>query len=1104
MTHSIRRLLLSLLCLCGISAAAQSYSGESASALWPFAGTVDEPQLTPADGFAIASFTAGEEVPYAKSAGWNGITYAAFGPTTKSSGRAAANGLSFRVQAAAGLTFTPTQFHADVRRFGTDGGKMDVAVINAAGEETVLAEGLIPARNKDVASDKTSGDANWREAIDIDLPAEAAGGECTVVVYLYSMDAGKQAGLANVRISGTLDGTVQAVTKYSIAIAANPAEAGTVSQSPAGDSFAEGTPLKLTAKKNFGYKFLSWTDATGATVSTEPDFTYTLNADAALTANFEAVPTYSLTATAEAPANYYQVQLSPAPEIIDGRAMYEEGTTVTLTAQSNRIITFTSWSDGQTSSEITMTMDADKTISAQFAAIDFIAAWDFWRKGNDGRIADFAAADNDADALVLRNDEGNTSGWLDKSTEGGANYEGRFGGVNWRTDGLGKWYWQTSINAAAFTDIKVASAMVYNYNSYTQFLLQYSFNDTDWTTAGTIDLPGAKKWTDTEIALPADCNNKEKVYIRWMPNRDGDIDGTTSNNDGSGISGIYILGTAKLVDDGTAPVLLETVPAAGAQNAGISGRIVLTFDEKVKAAEGAAATLDGQELTPAVSGRTVMFDYKNLAYATDYTFSLPAGSIGDLTGNMYDQAVTIAFTTKSRPAVAKALYDFIIPDDGDLRAAAAAANKRADQAKRFRIFVRKGNYQVPADPDKTVTGSDGVTYQSPVTTITAPAVSIIGEDRDATVLSNTVPDVEIAGQYGPANPIEGLHNSETLFLDKNAKNTYIQDLTLRSSMPDSRGRNSAFEDYSDRTACMNIGLIGYQDTYYSGSGRYYFEGGRLRGRTDFLCGKGDAYFQGCDLVMCEAGGYIAVPSNPMQYGYVFRDCTIKQETADVDGKYSLGRPWGQGTPTARYINTRMEVKPKAAGWDEMSGGWPAQFAEYNSTTATGTVIDLKDRKRVFADTHENNPVLTKAEADQLTVAAVMGQGDDWDPTALTEQAAAPQNVKVTAATGEMTWDSSDYVLLWAVCKDGKAIAFTIEPAYLTDDAKANWSVRAANEMGGLSEATAAEYVTAINTAKANATTTARYYNMSGVPVGQSYRGPVVRVADGKATKIMRK
>mgnify|MGYP000464256329 CR=1 FL=1 len=94
-----------------------------------------------------------------------------------------------------------------------------------------------------------------------------------------------------------------------------------------------------------------------------------------------------------------------------------------------------------------------------------------------------------------------------------------------------------------------------------------------------------------------------------------------------------------------------------------------------------------------------------------------------------------------------------------------------------------------------------------------------------------------------------------------------------------------------------------------------------------------------------------------------------------------------------------------------------------------------------------------------TLETVMGQDDDWDPTAATEQASAPTNVKLSGTT--LAWDNNDYALLWAVCKNGKVVDFTIKPTYLVDDASATWSIRAANEMGGLSEATAAVLGTGI-------------------------------------------
>ena len=56
----------------------------------------------------------------------------------------------------------------------------------------------------------------------------------------------------------------------------------------------------------------------------------------------------------------------------------------------------------------------------------------------------------------------------------------------------------------------------------------------------------------------------------------------------------------------------------------------------------------------------------------------------------------------------------------------------------------------------------------------------------------------------------------------------------------------------------------------------------MRGRTDFLCGKGDIFYQGVTLQMCADGGYIAVPMRGPQFGYVFKDCEIVAETANPE------------------------------------------------------------------------------------------------------------------------------------------------------------------------------------------------------------------------------
>ncbi len=1080
MKRNLLRLGLSLIALfVMVVANAQTYQNEEASVSWPFNDDNYATQYTksPENGFSLVSVNTGD-LKYSlktsqttKDKDGNKMVMAGFGPvgTTKA--------VEWTVKPSKGLTFTPTSISTYVNRFGTDS-ENGVTVTAKLSNGTSVDLGKFTALrdNKTTADDKYKDHENLTNHIVIQLTAEQQAQLTSTEGFTLSCTVGvgstKQQGFADVHINGLLNGTVQQVEQYTLSAAVSTVGAGTVKVSPAGTVFDAETSITVTATKNFGYKFVNWTDANNQVVSTDEAYTFSISANTALKANFEKINTYALDYKVEGGAKDYMVSATPAPTVVNGKNMYEEGTEVTLTASNNDILTFTNWNDGETGAERKINMNADQSFTAAYSSKDFIAGWDFYKEAKSGRAADFAAEDNDADQLILRDADGNAYSWLDKSNSAGG-YEGKNAAVNWTTVStkpLGETYWQTKVNATAFTDIKVKSSMLYNYNAYETYNVEYSLNGTDWTKVGAINMPGAKAWTDGEFTLPSDANNKSEVYIRWIADKTSSIKGATGNNDGIAIAGIYITGTAQLVNDGKAPVLVNTVPAEGATNASANGKIVLTFDEKVKLTGNAAATLGTQKIEGAVSGKTITFAYKGLNYATAYTFTLAAGSVADLTDNATDQAIVLNFTTKTKPAVTKALYDFIVPTDGDFKAALAAA-KRTDTSKRFRIFIKQGDYKIPADENSKVTGGDGKSYANPTIYMNTPNVSIIGEGMDNTSLTNTVPNAEYKNENKktPANVLEGIGKGDVLCLQKEATGTYFQDLKMYSSMGDDKGRDIVLNDQSNKTICKNVNLWAYQDTYVSNNqnGKFYFEDGILRGRTDYLCGKGDVYYNNVELWICEKGGYLAVPSQPKKYGYIFKDCTIKDATAakDLNGNYTLGRPWGKGTPIALYIDTKMEAIPSAAGWNEMSGGYPKRFAEYNSYTSTGSVVNLKDRKKVYdaydskdGDNYVNrrnetagDPILTAEEAATYTIETVMGQDDDWDPTAATEQASAPTNVKLNGTT--LAWDNNDYALLWAVCKNGKVVDFTITPSYIVDDASATWSVRAANEMGGLSEAT---------------------------------------------------
>lgn len=132
-----------------------------------------------------------------------------------------------------------------------------------------------------------------------------------------------------------------------------------------------------------------------------------------------------------------------------------------------------------------------------------------------------------------------------------------------------------------------------------------------------------------EATLPAECNNAESLHLRWIPDYSSDIVGTASDNDGTAIGAIYITGTENGIPPADPPKLLSSIPVNNAEEISATGRIVLTFDSKVKMTDGAVATLGNKTLTPTVSGKTITFSYMGLDYNTTYTFTLPANSVSN-------------------------------------------------------------------------------------------------------------------------------------------------------------------------------------------------------------------------------------------------------------------------------------------------------------------------------------------------------------------------------------------------------------------------------------------------------------------------------------------
>jgi len=811
--------------------------------------------------------------------------------------------------------------------------------------------------------------------------------------------------------------------------------AGTITTAPTGGVYDQGTSVSLTAIPNFGYHFVKWVDGSNTDLSTTNPYSVTMDADKTVQAIFQSVNTYSLTLNTSGGAPSYMISASPAGTIVNGQTMYETGTNITLTAANNQIFTFTNWLTGETSSTLSLTMNQNQNVTAAYSAIDYIVAWDFYKTGSSGRPADFySTSDNQTSTLIIRNAAGTSSSWLDKSIVAAAGYGSPLRGsaVNWKnlTD---QYYYQTSFSAKDFTNIKVSAGMLYNYNAYTVQNFEYSLDGSTFTPFGVDSLKSANNWYDKTFSLPAECDHADIVYIRWIPNYTSTVAGTTSTNDGTALSSIYVTATAAIYNDGVAPVLSSSVPAASSTGASSTGKVVLTFDEKVQIVSGTTASLGSKTLSPAVSGKTITFSYTGLDYNTAYSFSLPANTVSDLAGNTLTSPINITFTTMARPTVTKKLFDFVVGVDGDFKAALQAAQTASSSGNRFYIFFPNGQYNIGAN-----TGDS-----NQMTTITTPKLSLIGQSNDNVVIYNK-------------STQESINSTATMYFTSASSNNYMQDISLMNKM-DYRllplvGRGVALWDQGNKNIYKNVKLLSNQDTYYTGNAiRSYLENCEIHGTVDYICGGGDIFFNECLLYMEErSGNVVCAPATSTTWGYVFSNCTIDGFASD-NGSFYLGRPW-QNSPKAVYINTKMNILPASAGWTTMGAAVWSTFGEYNSTSSTGTPVDVSSRMTTYTYNGVStpvNPVVTADQAAQYTIDNVVGGIDTWQPRLYTDQATIP----VISGNGtNITWTDNSYVLCWAVFKDDAFVTFVTTNSYTIPGTITSgiYTVRAANEMGGLS------------------------------------------------------
>jgi hypothetical protein len=144
---------------------------------------------------------------------------------------------------------------------------------------------------------------------------------------------------------------------YTVTTSASPVAGGTTS---GGGTVNSGDSVTVQASANAGYNFVNWTEG-GAVVSSSASYTFTVDANRLLVANF--TPTYTISTSA-----------SPvAGGTTSGGGTVNNGDSVTVQASPNAGYNFVNWTEGgavvSSSASYTFTVSEDRLLVAHFTLV---------------------------------------------------------------------------------------------------------------------------------------------------------------------------------------------------------------------------------------------------------------------------------------------------------------------------------------------------------------------------------------------------------------------------------------------------------------------------------------------------------------------------------------------------------------------------------------------------------------------------------------------------------------------------------------------------------------------------------------------------------------
>jgi pectin methylesterase-like acyl-CoA thioesterase len=317
------------------------------------------------------------------------------------------------------------------------------------------------------------------------------------------------------------------------------------------------------------------------------------------------------------------------------------------------------------------------------------------------------------------------------------------------------------------------------------------------------------------------------------------------------------------------------------------------------------------------------------------------GAGGDFPGFRGPRAWT--FRTRAAPPSSNTTRVVVAADgSGDFVTVQGAVDFVPDvPRRRVTIFIRSGRYE------------EIVYFRN------KHDLTFLGEDRDHVI-------VGYANNENFNGPPQGVATNERVgtfpyrrasFMADASSDIHLVNLTLQNFTPQGGSQAEALLLSGGRNIVSNVTAISYQDTVQFNDSVYVADS-LIQGETDFLWGRGPAFFERTTLREVSNSPYMWVRSTADSHGFVFHACRFETPGSTGAGPF-LARN------TAQYPNSEIVLidsflgRINPVGWSLPENSGPLRYWESGS-------VDLENGRA--ADTHARNAASRQIDRDDAVIA----------------------------------------------------------------------------------------------------------------------------------------